>query len=101
MANNDLVSRKGLLSTLQLFNPEQNGYPLNGGIRHARAIIEAAPAAEVVNGYWIDYGIGVCCSNCGISLFHQDENNNAGIEPSKFAYCPHCGAEMLGGASNA
>lgn len=49
-----------------------------------------------VKGCWDDYGVGVCCSNCGISLFHQDENNNFGIEPSGFLFCPFCGAEMSG-----
>lgn len=48
-----------------------------------------------INGYWDDYGSGVCCSNCGISLFHQDENNNWGIEPSNFLFCPFCGAAMI------
>ena len=48
------------------------------------------------HGRWNDYGEGVICSNCGISLFHQDENNNAGIEPSHFEYCPYCGAKMEG-----
>ena len=53
------------------------------------------PASNTdLHAYWDDYGAGVCCSNCGISLFHQDENNNAGIEPSRFLYCPYCGAEM-------
>lgn len=49
---------------------------------------------SVKHGYWDDYGAGVCCSNCGVSLFHQDENNNAGINPSGFDYCPYCGALM-------
>lgn len=57
--------------------------------------VESIP---VKHGEWEDYGAGVCCSNCGISLFHQDENNNAGIEPSHFDYCPYCGARMDGGA---
>lgn len=56
--------------------------------------VESIP---VIHGEWEDYGAGVCCSNCGISLFHQDENNNAGIEPSHFDYCPYCGARMDGG----
>lgn len=54
----------------------------------------AAEVAEVVHAFWSDYGSGVCCTNCGISLFHQDENNNWGIEPSKFMFCPSCGARM-------
>lgn len=53
-----------------------------------------ADVAPVVHGEWEDYGAGVCCSKCGISLFHQDTNNNAGIEPSCFEYCPYCGAKM-------
>ena len=54
----------------------------------------AADVAEVRHAFWSDYGSGVCCTNCGISLFHQDENNNWGIEPSKFTFCPSCGACM-------
>ena len=54
----------------------------------------AADVAEVRHAFWSDYGSGVCCTNCGISLFHQEENNNWGIEPSKFAFCPSCGARM-------
>lgn len=50
-----------------------------------------------INGCWDDYGAGVCCSNCGISLFHQDENNSCGIEPSNFLFCPFCGAHMKDG----
>ena len=56
--------------------------------------IPAADVAEVRHAFWSDYGSGVCCTNCGISLFHQDENNNWGIEPSKFSFCPSCGARM-------
>lgn len=55
-----------------------------------------ADVAPVRHGRWDDYGAGVCCTNCGVSLFHQDENNNFGIEPSGFRYCPHCGAKMDG-----
>lgn len=54
----------------------------------------AADVAEVRHAFWSDYGSGVCCTNCGVSLFHQDENNNWGIEPSKFMFCPSCGALM-------
>lgn len=54
----------------------------------------AADVAEVRHAFWSDYGSGVCCTNCGVSLFHQDENNNWGIEPSKFMFCPSCGARM-------
>lgn len=50
--------------------------------------------AGVRHAFWSDYGSGVCCTNCGVSLFHQDENNNWGIEPSKFMFCPSCGALM-------
>ena len=56
--------------------------------------IPAADVAEVRHAFWSDYGSGVCCTNCGVSLFHQDENNNWGIEPSKFMFCPSCGALM-------
>ena len=56
--------------------------------------IPAVGAAFVKHGKWDDYGPGVCCSECGISLFHQDTNNNGGIEPSGFTYCPNCGARM-------
>ena len=56
--------------------------------------VPAADVAEVKHGKWEDYGPGVCCSECGISLFHQDTNNNGGIEPSGFIYCPKCGAKM-------
>lgn len=56
--------------------------------------LPAADVAEVRHAFWSDYGSGVCCTNCGISLFHQDENNNWGIEPSKFTFCPSCGACM-------
>lgn len=56
--------------------------------------IPAADVAEVRHAFWSDYGSGVCCTNCGVSLFHQDENNNWGIEPSKFMFCPSCGARM-------
>lgn len=60
-------------------------------------IVSNLPAADVVevrHAFWSDYGSGVCCTNCGVSLFHQDENNNWGIEPSKFMFCPSCGARM-------
>lgn len=56
--------------------------------------LPAADIAEVRHAFWSDYGSGVCCTNCGVSLFHQDENNNWGIEPSKFMFCPSCGALM-------
>lgn len=56
--------------------------------------LKAADVAEVRHAFWSDYGSGVCCTNCGVSLFHQDENNNWGIEPSKFMFCPSCGALM-------
>lgn len=56
--------------------------------------VPAADVAEVRHAFWSDYGSGVCCTNCGVSLFHQDENNNWGIEPSKFMFCPSCGARM-------
>ena len=56
--------------------------------------LPTADVAEVKHGKWEDYGSGVCCSECGISLFHQDTNNNGGIEPSGFIYCPNCGANM-------
>ena len=56
--------------------------------------LPAADVAEVRYAFWSDYGSGVCCTNCGVSLFHQDENNNWGIEPSKFMFCPSCGALM-------
>lgn len=62
-------------------------------------LLENAPtvdAVEVVHGRWIEYGAGACCSNCGLSLLHQDESNNWGIEPSGFLYCPYCGAKMDG-----
>lgn len=59
--------------------------------------LEPEDVAPVRHGYWSDYGCGVCCTNCGIYLFHQDENNNAGIEPSRFDFCPNCGAKMDGG----
>ncbi|WP_195543672.1 hypothetical protein [Massiliimalia timonensis] len=58
------------------------------------------PDDLVKHGEWEDYGVGVCCSNCGVSLFHQDTNNNWGIEPSGFEYCPYCGAKMDGGKEN-
>lgn len=51
-------------------------------------------AHSEVYATWDDDGSCVCCTVCGISMFHQDENNNAGIEPSKFKYCPNCGAKM-------
>ena len=54
----------------------------------------ASVVSEVRHAFWSDYGSGVCCTNCGVSLFHQDENNNWGIEPSKFMFCPSCGALM-------
>ena len=68
-------------------------FTLSMVFRHIR---NAPPAdvAEVKHGKCEDYGSGVCCSECGISLFHQDTNNNGGIEPSGFIYCPHCGAKM-------
>ena len=56
--------------------------------------LPAADVAEVRHAFWSDYGSGVYCTNCGVSLFHQDENNNWGIEPSKFMFCPSCGALM-------
>ena len=34
--------------------------------------IPAADVAEVRHAFWSDYGSGVCCTNCGVSLFHQD-----------------------------
>ena len=45
---NDLVSRKGILLSLHLFEKDQNGYPLNRGISYSRAMIEAAPAMDAV-----------------------------------------------------
>ncbi|HIT08722.1 MAG TPA: hypothetical protein IAB55_06520 [Candidatus Merdivicinus faecavium] len=71
----------------------------NDACDYIREKLENEPAADVApvrHGKWDDYGAGVCCTNCGISLFHQDENNNWGIEPSKFEFCPNCGARMDG-----
>ena len=45
---NDLVSRKEILLSLPLFEKDQNGYPLNGGISYSRAMIEAAPGMDAV-----------------------------------------------------
>lgn len=64
------------------------------GVMAVLDTLPAADVAEVRHAFWSDYGSGVCCTNCGISLFHQDENNNWGIEPSKFSFCPSCGARM-------
>lgn len=88
----DVVSRKGLLLSLPLFNSDQNGYPLNGGIQYARAMIEAAPtmdAVEVVHGRWITVGgnhytrISQCTNCCAKYDFRSN-------------YCPNCGAKMDG-----
>lgn len=60
-------------------------------------LIEMSNDERIIDhGFWEDTGAGVCCSNCGISLLHQDENNNWGIEPSRFRYCPYCGVKMEG-----
>lgn len=68
----DLISRKGVLLVLPLFKPDQNGYPLNGGIQYARAMIEAAPKMDaefVRHGQWVVCGDGeytpFMCSCCG------------------------------------
>ena len=67
---------------------------LSGFVKFKIERFPAADVAEVRHAFWSDYGSGVCCTNCGVSLFHQDENNNWGIEPSKFMFCPSCGALM-------
>ena len=101
MQNNDLISRKGLLLSLPLFNPDQNGYPLNGGIQYARAMIEAAPsmdAAHVVHGRWISW------EEAGNYIPSPDRHECSvchdaaqvlvnGLELLS-PYCPNCGAKM-------
>lgn len=87
----EYIEREALLSAFELAD-----YPFSE-FEDAFEMVKNAPPADVapvVHGEWEDYGAGVCCSKCGISLFHQDTNNNAGIEPSCFEYCPYCGAKM-------
>ena len=93
MQNNDLISRKGLLLSLPLFNPDQNGYPLNGGIQYARAMIEAAPTmdAPVVHGRWEVFCRGkmCCCSVCKTEF-----DNTCNDILNEWKHCPECGARM-------
>ena len=91
----EYIEREALLELYQIDGPlnETGRVPLPV-IRQNIMDMPAADVAEVRHAFWSDYGYGVCCTNCGISLFHQDENNNWGIEPSKFTFCPSCGACM-------
>lgn len=66
--------------------------------KKSRELIENAPAVdavEVVHGHWIEHSlvVGGECSVCGWQ-FQWFENAEA-------HYCPHCGAKMDGGNSNA
>lgn len=93
MQNNDLISRMGVLLSLPLFDKGQNGYPLNGGIQYARAMIEAAPSMDaefVRHGRWIfgtaNHREWMKCSVC------LKSQTPTGV----FTYCPNCGAKMDG-----
>lgn len=94
----EYIDKKALLDEICRDNCERSydGTCHNCRMTETIADFPAADVQPVVHGKWDDYGAGVCCSICGISLFHQDENNNWGIEPSKFAFCPYCGARMDG-----
>lgn len=100
----DVVSRKGLLLSLPLFNSDQNGYPLNGGIQYARAMIEAAPsmdAVEAVHGRWIVDEDGNFC-NVKCSVCRKDYACHYGmLQLQNFSFCPNCGAKMDGGKNEA
>lgn len=66
----------------------------------ARAIVEAIPAADVVerkHGKWIVLkdcsNSGIYCSVCNTKVFdftHQPKKKQS-------RFCPNCGAEMIGG----
>ena len=91
----DLISRKGVLLTLTLFRPDQNGYPLNGGIQYARAMIEAAPKMDaklIEHGRWEWLGpnrlIKDCmCGTCSVCKVRSKYIVNTSL-------CPNCGAKM-------
>ena len=94
-----LIDATALGEVLAYFeNRHRKIFPFTAdGYRTAQKIVAAmrtVNAVEVAHGWWQEYDCGVCCSNCGVSLFHQDTNNNAGIEPIEFKYCPYCGAKM-------
>lgn len=98
----EYIDREATVGLLENKYQDMSAMPASyyAGFQYAlnmlKQISSAADVQQVVHGEWDDYGAGVCCSICGISLFHQDENNNWGIEPSKFEFCPNCGARMDG-----
>lgn len=95
----DLISRQALLLSLPLFDESQNGFPLNGGIFYARAIITAAPtvnAEPIRRGKWVPEYIPV--NGRGNSthklVYVCDQCERRELRPEH--YC-HCGAKMEGG----
>lgn len=66
----------------------------NGLIR----LLEKAPtvdAVPVMHGEWVEYLDEMECSVCKRQWNYCDNDTNT------FNFCPHCGAKMDGGATNA
>lgn len=61
--------------------------------------IPAADVAPVVHGRWVSVAgkRDRICSRC----LHNEPYKNADDDAEVFEFCPHCGAKMDGGDSNA
>lgn len=68
-------------------------------IQHDLLTMRAADVAPVVHGRWISVAgkRDRICSRC----LHNEPYKNADDNAEVFEFCPHCGAKMDGGDSNA
>lgn len=73
-------------------------YPCGEGIEAINGI-SAADVAPVVHGRWVSVAgkRDRICSWC----LHNEPYKNADNDAEVFEFCPHCGAKMDGGDSNA
>lgn len=96
--NNDLISREALLKAME----EERQYLIARGqtgaehiiVHHCLPIIDNAPTVEQrPQGEWkLDDTEQFCyCSNCEDTYYPRP------LDPNWY-YCPHCGADMRGGA---
>lgn len=104
----EYIERKKLEEAFDNADPDVCESDLDGhsdwgfGRENVRDVIRGVPAADVapvVHGHFVHDGTRFAggvdwwhCSNCGGLL--------SGVE-TQFEYCPHCGAKMDGGDSDA
>lgn len=68
-------------------------------IRHVLTAAPAADVAPVVHGRWVSVAgkRDRICSRC----LHNEPYKNADDDAEVFEFCPHCGAKMDGGDTDA